>query len=214
MCLRLRMFSIAGSVILAGALYAQMPSSNGNPQGIPPGQVPGRPDATNPNGPGMGPLDTEQQSRPADPAAADKEFVKEAAQGGVAEVELGKLAQEKGSSVAVKQFGARMVQDHSKANQDLQQAATAAKIDVPTAMSGKDQKLEKKLSKLSGPSFDREYVKAMVSDHKNDLKAFKRESESGNLPQIKEFAANTIPALEEHLKSAELLGGETKTSSR
>ena len=212
MCFRNRMFSIAGSVILAGALYGQMQPS-GNPQGYPPGQVPGRPDAQNPQSPGMGPQDT-TQSRPADPAAADKEFAKEAAQGGAAEVELGKLAQEKGSSDAVKQFGARMVQDHSKAAENLRQAAAAAKVDLPAAMSAKDHKLEQKLSRLSGPSFDREYVKAMVSDHKNDVKAFKRESQSGNLPQLKEFAVNTLPIVEDHLKSAEQLGGQTKISSR
>jgi putative membrane protein len=161
----------------------------------------------------MGPQET-TPSRPADPTASDKEFAKEAAQGGVAEVELGKLAQEKGSSEGVKQFGARMVQDHSKADQTLREAASAAKIALPTEMAAKDRKLEQKLSKLSGPSFDREYVKLMVSDHKSDVRAFKRESQSGNLPQIREFAANALPTLEEHLSSAEQLAGETKMSRR
>jgi putative membrane protein len=206
------MFSIAGSIALAGTLYAQMPSQ-GSPQGYPPGQNPGTPNGGNPQSPGMGPQET-TPSRPADPTASDKEFAKEAAQGGVAEVELGKLAQEKGSSEGVKQFGARMVQDHSKADQTLREAASAAKIALPTEMAAKDRKLEQKLSKLSGPSFDREYVKLMVSDHKSDVRAFKRESQSGNLPQIREFAANALPTLEEHLSSAEQLAGETKMSRR
>ncbi len=220
MCFRQRVFWIAGTLFLTGTLCAQMPQGQ-NPQGYPQQNPQGYPQAQqqpgmgNPTNPGMGPSDTTQR-QPADRMASDKKFVQKAAEGNMAEVELGKLAQEKASSDAVKQFGARMEQDHTKANQDLQQAASAAHIDVPNSMSNKDQKLQEKLSKLSGPAFDREYVKAMVTDHKTDLKAFERESHSGKAPQIREFASNILPTLQDHLKSAEQLtgGGGARMSSK
>ena len=203
---------IAGAIVLAGGLCAQSPSGQypqSSPQQGRPGM--GSPtypnDPNSPNRPDMGPSDSTQSQRPADATAADKKFVKEAAEGGLAEVELGKLAQEKGSSDSVKQFGERMVQDHSKANDELKKAAAEANISVPDAMPAKDRRLKDKLSKLSGSEFDREYMKAMVSDHKTDLKAFERESQSGRIPQIKEFASNTIPTLQDHLKSAEQVAG-------
>ena len=105
--------------------------------------------------------------------ATDQSFVMKAARGGMAEVELGKLAQDKGSSDQVKSFGKRMVDDHSKANDDLMSLAKSKNIQVRTSLSAKDQALKDRLSKLSGAAFDRAYMTAMLRDHRKDVSEFK-----------------------------------------
>jgi putative membrane protein len=147
-----------------------------------------------------------------DPFASDRQFVSEAAAGSALEIELGKLAQEKGSSEAVKEFGKRMVDDHTKAGEDLKQAAAKANMQAPPELSRKGKKTQEKLSKLSGPDFDREYAKLMVNDHKNDVKAFERESKSGAAPALKDFAMRTLPTLQEHYKMAQQLENPSKTA--
>jgi len=146
------------------------------------------------------------------PLAFDRQFVKEAADGSAMEVELGKLAQEKGSSEAVKEFGKRMVQDHTKAGEDLKQAAAKANMPASLELSRKAKKAQEKLSKLSGPDFDRAYAKLMLSDHKDDVKAFERESKSGAAPAIKEFATRTLPTLQEYYQLALQLENPGKTA--
>jgi len=133
----------------------------------------------------------------------DNTFVTKAAQGGLAEVELGKLAVEKASSDQVKQFGQRMVDDHGKANEELKTLAQQKNITVPTDIGAKEKALRDHLTKLSGPAFDRAYMSAMLSDHKKDVGEFRVESTSGKDADIKAFAAKTLPTLEQHLKLAE-----------
>jgi len=131
----------------------------------------------------------------------DKKFVKESALGGLAEVELGKLATQKGSSDAVKQFGQRMVDDHSKANEQLKQAAAKSNIEVPASLDSKHQSRVDKLAKLSGPEFDKAYLKDQVKDHENDVDKFKDEAQNGSDPNVKQFAMATLPTLQEHLSA-------------
>lgn len=136
-------------------------------------------------------------------ANADQHFVMEAAKGGMAEVELGKLAKEKASSDQVKQFGQRMVDDHSKANDELKSIAQTKNITLPTDLDAKDKAVKGRLEKLSGEQFDRAYMQHMVQDHRKDVSAFRKESTSGKDPEVKGFAAKTLPTLEEHLKQAQ-----------
>jgi len=136
-------------------------------------------------------------------AANDNTFVTNAAGGGMAEVELGKLAVEKASSDQVKQFGQRMVDDHGKANDELKTLAQQKNITLPTSISAKDKAERDRLAKLSGAAFDRAYMSAMLSDHKKDVSEFRVESTSGKDADIKAFAAKTLPTLEEHLKLAQ-----------
>lgn len=133
---------------------------------------------------------------------SDEDFAKEAAQGGLAEVKLGQLAEEKGSSNAVKSFGKRMVEDHSKANEQLKDVALREKVKLPTELSKKNQKTYDRLSELSGDAFDRAYARDMIHDHQNDVAAFKQEASSGQNQAIKNFAVQTLPTLEDHLKMA------------
>src|SRR5207248_5007839 len=106
-------------------------------------------------------------------APADRQFIKKAAQGGLAEVELGKLATEKAASPEVKQFGQRMVDDHGKANDQLKQVASQKGITVPEKLNAKDAATKARLEKLSGKAFDRAYMQDMVADHTKDVSEFR-----------------------------------------
>lgn len=135
-------------------------------------------------------------------SAADKDFVMEASCGGMAEVALGELAQQKGQSDAVKQFGKHMVEDHGKANNELTGLASRKGIVVPAALKPKYQKVVDSLSKLSGAAFDKQYMREMVKDHENDVAAFQKESERGKDSELAAWAKQTLPTLQDHLKMA------------
>jgi putative membrane protein len=146
-------------------------------------------------------------------SVSDKKFVKDAAEGGMAEVEMGKLATEKASSEAIKKFGQRMVDDHTKAGDQLKQVASEEGIQLPDKLSAKDEMTKDRLSKLSGEQFDKAYMSDMVKDHTQDVAEFKRESNSGTNPQIKNFAAGTLPTLEDHLKEAKKIEPMSKSAN-
>jgi putative membrane protein len=145
--------------------------------------------------------------------ATDKKFIREAAEGGMAEVELGRLATEKASNEDVKKFGERMVNDHSKANDELKQIASSKGVDLPNDLSAKDKMLKERLSKLSGDSFDKAYMQNMVKDHRKDVAEFTKESRSASDPEVKQFAGKTLPTLKEHLQKAESIAPSAKTTA-
>ena len=134
--------------------------------------------------------------------ASDSQFMRKAAEGGLAEVKLGELAKEKASSATVKKFGEHMVSDHSKANEKLKTLAGTKGVTVPDSMNAKDKALYDRLSKLSGAAFDRAYINAMVKDHEEDVAEFRKESQSAKDADVKEFASTTLPTLEDHLRMA------------
>jgi putative membrane protein len=156
--------------------------------------------------PAAGPMDTTG----ADSMFNDKVFVKKAAEDNVTQVELGKLAQEKGTSEAVKEFGKRMVEDHTKANQDIAPVAAEVKVDIPSELPRGAKKTREKLAKLSGADFDRAYAKLMLNDQKQDVESFTQEARLGKIPQVQSFAAKTLPTLQEHQKMAQELEANTK----
>ena len=133
----------------------------------------------------------------------DATFVQKASQGGMAEVKLGQLAQERASNQAVKDFGSHMVADHTKAGDELKSVAMQQGMTVATSISGKDQALYDRLSKLSGAEFDKAYMDAMVDDHKEDIAEFQKEASSGQNAAIKNFASQTLPTLKMHLSMAQ-----------
>jgi len=134
--------------------------------------------------------------------ATDTQFVNNAAEGGLAEVQLGQLAEQKGSSQAVKDFGHQMVTDHSKANNELKSVASTMNLTVPDKMNAQDQALYGRLSKLSGAQFDREYIRAMIKDHRTDIAEFRREGERAKDVDVRNFVNKTLPTLEHHLQMA------------
>ena len=138
-------------------------------------------------------------------SAADKTFVDEAASGGQMEVQLGQLAQQKASSPKVKQFGQRMVEDHTKADEDLKAIAARENLTLPTQPEKSDQKTEQRLQQVTGAAFDRTYAEDMVQDHEKDVAAFRKEAQSGQDPAVKGFAQKYLPVLEQHLRLAKEL---------
>jgi putative membrane protein len=132
----------------------------------------------------------------------DKAFIKEAASGGMMEVQLGEMAQQKGQSRDVKDFGARMVKDHTKANEELKALAGQKNEKLPDKIGSKHQKVVDKLSKAAAADFDKQYMQTMVKDHATDVSNFKNVSVKGNDTDLKALAAKTLPVLEDHLKQA------------
>ena len=132
----------------------------------------------------------------------DLMFAKSAAQGGMAEVQLGQLAVDKAQDPDVKAFGQKMVDDHGKANEQLKDVAVKDNITLPQQLTAKDEATKDKLSKMSGAGFDKAYMHDMVMDHEKDIREFKMEAKMGKNDSIKDFASSTLPTLEEHLKMA------------
>jgi putative membrane protein len=144
---------------------------------------------------------------------SDREFVRKAAEGGLAEVELGQLATQKASSPDVKQFGQRMVTDHTQANDQLKQIALQKGITVPTSLNAKDAATKQRLEGLSGAAFDRAYMQHMVKDHTKDVNEFQNEANNGKDSDVKSFASQTAPKLQEHLSMAQTVAGQTRGSA-
>jgi putative membrane protein len=136
-------------------------------------------------------------------SASDKKFVHSALEGGNAEVKLGQLAAQKGNSEDVKQFGQKMVDDHTKMGEQMKQVAQQEGINVPDGIPAKAKALETKLNSLSGDAFDKAYIKAMVQDHRKDLSEFKKEASSGNDTSIKDAANQGSQIISQHLQMAE-----------
>jgi putative membrane protein len=146
---------------------------------------------------------------------SDTHFAREAARGGMAEIQLGKLASERGSNEVVKAFGERMVVQHGAAGDQLKAAAQKENINLPAGIGSKEQQTYDRLARLSGDAFDRAYAKNMVEDHEKDLQAFQNEADNGKNENIKAFAAQTVPMIQEHLNQArEMLKTVAQTSER
>ena len=140
----------------------------------------------------------------------DSKFAVMAASGGMMEVQLGELAQQKASSQRVKDFGAMMVRDHTKANDELKNLAGMKNITVPPAPGEDHMDQITNLSKKSGREFDREYMKMMVDDHQEDIDEFEKCSNNSKDADLKAFAAKTLPVLRTHLDSAKAINDALK----
>ncbi len=132
-------------------------------------------------------------------AAPDASFYKTLAQGGIAEVEAGKLAQQKGADPKVKDFGAMMVKDHSAANEQLKALAAGKGIDLPGSSSTSQMATKAKLEVLSGGTFDKSYVDDQVKAHRDTVELLKKEIATGQDPDAKTFAQKVLPTVESHL---------------
>jgi putative membrane protein len=213
---RLQILGLSAAFILAGSTWAQsqpptsgtgsqMPpaggSSSDSPTGAPRGNAPGNPGA----------ISQEQM----DPYSTDKDFVKSVSESSATEVQLGKLAQEKASSDAVKELGKRLVEAHTQTGQQLKQAGAALNVPVSSDPPRKAKKAQDKLAKLSGPEFDRAYTKMAADEEKQTVKQFEREAKNGKVPGVKDFAAKNLSAEQERQKQAEeLASAGTGTADR
>jgi putative membrane protein len=133
---------------------------------------------------------------------ADRDFVNKAAIGGVAEVELGRVAMQRASRPSVRSFGERMVTDHGRNNAELATLARSKGMDVSATLDTTHQAMRDRLSGLSGADFDRAYMSEMVRDHTEDVALFEREAQTASDPDIKAYASRSLPMLREHLALA------------
>jgi putative membrane protein len=205
-----RLIVFSGAFLLTGATaFAQMNPGGGAP-------------ASNPNGnPGVNSIDNMQaQQAAASGAMQDKAFVRKALEGGMAEVQMGQIAAEKGSSDDVKQFGQKMVTDHTQLGDQMKQVAQQIGVTPPTGLSKKDKEEVAKLQTLSGAEFDNAYIMAMVKDHKKDAEDFKSEAQQTQNPTVKQAADQGSQVIDQHLdmiekiaQSHNVMTGKNKTAS-
>jgi putative membrane protein len=129
-------------------------------------------------------------------------IIKDLAGDGLLEVKLGQLAEKNASSTAVKDFGKRMVQDHSQANEKLMAAAKQLNLDLPHSLNSQQVVTEQSLARLRGKDFDKTYISDMVKDHQKAVEVVQKEASTGSEP-FKAWAAQTLPTIKQHLQLAE-----------
>ena len=144
----------------------------------------------------------------------DHDFFKKAAEGGIAEVEAGTLAQNKGNSQAVKDFGAMMVKDHTDANAKLKSIAAEEGEDLPNTSSAMQMASKSKLEVLTGETFDKSYIKNQVTAHEQTVALFKQEIASGKDPQAKKFAQDTLPTVRTHLRKIQDIAAQAGVKTK
>jgi putative membrane protein len=141
-------------------------------------------------------------------SSQDRSFMEHAAIGGLAEVQEGQLAQAKAATPQVKQFGQRMVQDHTPNNQELMALAKQKGVTPPAALDSTHKQEIATLQKNTGAAFDRDYIKRELSDHQEMTSLLQQEIQSGTDPDVKAFAQKTLPVIQEHLRMAQQLQGQ------
>ncbi len=127
---------------------------------------------------------------------------------------MGELAKDHGNLQAVKDFGQKMIDDHSKANDQLKDIAGKLNVTLPSGLAAHDQATYDRLSKLNGAAFDRAYMRDMVTDHRKDVAEFQREANNGRDPQLKEWAGTTLTVLQGHLQTAESTEKQVTSSGK
>ena len=147
-------------------------------------------------------------------ANADQDFIANAAKGNRAEVTLGKMVESKTKDPSVRQFAQQMVKDHTTALNELTQLAQSKNITLPEGLPDDATALQSKLSSASGKALDKDYMDSMVDDHKKDVSEFQDASQNAKDPDVKQWAAKTLPTLQAHLQKAEQIdakvGGKTE----
>jgi putative membrane protein len=145
----------------------------------------------------------QSETRQAELASQDLQFAQEAAMGGLKEAALGGLARQRAEDHQVMQFGQRMVQDHGQTNERLMAIAEEKGIQLPQELPDDVQQSYEDLQQLSDAGFDQAYMDEMVTDHENSVELFERQAQSGQDPDLRAFAEESLPTLREHLQLAE-----------
>ena len=210
-CRAISRFMRSFPVLLTGAALlsvpcalAQMSPGGGQQQQSSPTQqtTPGTQPGMQP-GSAMDQATTANQDPNGPAAMMDKAFVREALQGGMAEVQMGQLALQKSSNPDVKQFAQKMVDDHTKLGDAMKQVAQQMNVKPPSSLSGKDKSTVSKLSALNGDAFDKAYIQDMVKDHKQDQKEFEQEAQNASNPALKDLVSQGGQMIDQHLQMIE-----------
>lgn len=186
------------------------PNSPTTPSNNNPGRSPNSPTTPSNNNPGRSPNSPAGgKTSPNSLSSRDRTFVMQAGQLSMLEVELGRLAMQRGSSAGVKQYGQEMVEEHTRANQELMQLVMQKKVELPTEMSTQNTALMERLSGLSGRSFDTAYKQAMIDSHNQAIALFQAQSQQGQDPELKAWATQKLPNLQAHLKMVNQMLADT-----
>ena len=197
-----RIVALGGAMLLCGSMgFAQMHGS-----ASPSSQAPGQNPSTDPQMNGM-------QTAAGQPSPVDKMFVSKAMQGSLAEVQLGQLTLQKSNNPQVKEFAQRMIDDHTKLNEQMKPVAQQLGVTVPDQISKGDRKTIAKLQALSGPAYDQAYIKDMVKDHKQDLNEFQMEASSGQDQTAKDAANQGSKVIAQHLQMAQQMAKDQNVPS-
>lgn len=145
---------------------------------------------------------------------SDKKFIDRAVTNSMAEVELGRLAQEKATNPAVRQYAEQMVRDHSQASQELKDMAQSKGVQPPSTLDKKDQSTIRSLRDLSGAEFDKRYVRATIEHHRNDVTAMNKEAKRAKDPDLKNWISETLPTVENNLRTAQNITSQLETGGR
>jgi putative membrane protein len=175
----------AGSIVLSGTALAQ------NPRLYPPVK-------SNSSPPAESKSNSDSKAKGDKLSSGDKAFMKDAAEGGMMEVAMGRVAEKNASDSQVKNFGAQMVKDHGKANNELKALAKQENVELPA---------EKEAGKWKS---DKDYMDMMVKDHEKDVAAFEKQAKEGNDPDVKAFASKTAKVVRKHLDMAKEIDGKLK----
>jgi len=190
-----RILAVCGLTALAAAAPALAQQTVvGNPAATPPGtpeRAPGLPAPHEPNG-------------------ADRIFAREVIIGGRAEVMFGKLAGDRGHGTTVKHFAERMVQDHTRAGDELMNLAKAADVPIPEELDRDHRTIRGELDKLNGSAFDDAYIRGQITDHQQTAQLLEFEIGSGQDPALVQFAVRTLPVVMGHLQMAQAIATETE----
>jgi putative membrane protein len=138
---------------------------------------------------------------------SEKSFVKDAIAGDLGEIELGKLAQQRGSSEGVKSYGQTLATDHQAALDQMKSIAQSENVDVPSEPKADARRENERLSRMSGQEFDREFVKHMVDDHRKDIREFEAHAKGSDA--VAKAAQQQLPVLQKHLDQAQALQKQT-----
>ena len=186
------------------------PNTPNTPSNNNPGRSPNSPNTPSNNNPGRSPNSPAGgETSPNSFSSRDRTFVMQAGQTGMLEVELGRLAVQRGSSAGVKQYGQEMVEEHTQANQELMQLAMQKQVELPTEMSSQNTALMERLSGLSGTSFDSAYKQAMIESHNQAIALFQAQSQQGQDPDLKAWATQKLPNLQAHLQMVNQMLADT-----
>jgi len=157
--------------------------------------------------------DDQKQSKAGAEKFSDQQFVQKASASDLAEINLGRLAEQRAANAAVKQFGQKLVQDHTKSSTELLRLADKHGLRPAQQMDQHHQQTMDKLTRLSGTEFDRAFVKHMLHDHQEGVQLFKTAAKECQQADLKSFAGKTLPVLEEHLRTVKQLSGEGQGSA-
>ncbi len=192
-----RTIAVLGAMLLCSSMgIAQVPRDSSGPASQTPGQTPGQ-------NPSMDQMNNMQG--PNQPSPMDRMFVSKAMQGSMAEVQLGQLTLQKSNNDQVKQFAQRMIDDHTKLNEQMKPVADQLGVKAPDQVSKNDRKTMAKLQALSGSAYDQAYIRDMVKDHKQDLSEFQTEASSGQDQTVKDAANQGSKVIAQHLQLAQQL---------